>query len=57
MIDLTEPYDVYLTTEVKEISNGGISKWVDDWLENVAPHLVVKPVLIVEIQPTEEFET
>ena len=57
MIDLTEPYDVYLTTEVKEISNGGISKWVDDWLENVAPHLVVKPVLIVEIQPTEEFRT
>ena len=48
MINLTEPYDVYLATEVGEVSNGGISKWVDDWISNVAPHLVVRNVLIIE---------
>ena len=53
MIDLTEPYDVYLATEVGEVSNGGISKWVDDWINNVVPYLVVKPVLIIEIEQDE----
>ena len=32
MIDLTEPYDVYVATEVGDVSNGGVSKWVDDWV-------------------------
>ena len=53
MIDLKEPYDVYLATEVGEVSNGGISKWVDDWISNVAPHLVVKPIIIIEIEKDE----
>ena len=35
MINLKEPYDVYFFTEVGEVSNGGISKWVDDWISNV----------------------
>jgi len=56
MIDLNEPYDVYLATEVGEVSNGGISKWVDDWISNVAPHLVVKPVLIIEMEQDEFWE-
>ena len=57
MIDLKEPYDVYLGTEVGEVSNGGISKWVDDWISNVKPHLVVeKIVLIIEIEQDEFWE-
>ncbi len=56
MIDLNEPYDVYLATEVAEISNGGISLWVDNWIKNVAPYLVVKPILIIEIEQDEFWE-
>tara|TARA_B100002019_G_scaffold286513_1_gene297077 strand:- start:180 stop:1355 length:1176 start_codon:yes stop_codon:yes gene_type:complete len=50
MINLNEPYDVYVATEVGNVSNGGVSKWVDDWVNNVAPHLIVKPILILEIE-------
>ena len=50
MINLNEPYDVYIATEIRQISNGGVSKWVDDWVENVAPYLVTKPILIIEIE-------
>ena len=42
--------------EVGEVSNGGISKWVDDWISNVKPHLVVGPVLIIEIEQDEFWE-
>ena len=38
MINLNEPYDVYITTEVGNVSTGGISKWIDDWVNNVAPY-------------------
>lgn len=55
MIDLNEPYDVYVATEVGDVSNGGISKWVDDWINNVASHLIVKPVLIIEIEQDNEW--
>jgi len=55
MIDLTEPYDVYVATEVGDVSNGGVSKWVDDWVSNVAPHLIVKPILIIEIEQDEDW--
>ena len=50
MINLNEPYDVYVATEVGDVSNGGVSKWIDDWVSNVAPHLIVKPILIIEIE-------
>ena len=50
MINLNEPYDVYVATEVGDVSNGGVSKWIDDWISNVSPHLIVKPILIVEIE-------
>ena len=50
MINLNEPYDVYVATEVGNVSNGGVSKWVDDWITNVASHLIVKPILIIEIE-------
>ena len=47
MINLNEPYDVYVATEVGNVSNGGVSRWVDDWVKNVASHLIVKPILII----------
>ena len=53
MINLNEPYDVYVATEVGDVSNGGVSKWVDDWIANVAPYLIVKPILIIEIEQDE----
>ena len=55
MIDLNEPYDVYVATEVGDVSNGGISKWVDDWVKNVAPYLIVKPILLIEVEQEEEW--
>ena len=53
MINLNEPYDVYVATEVGNISNGGVSQWVDDWVKNVASHLIVKPILIIEVEQGE----
>ena len=50
MINLNEPYDVYVATEVGNVSNGGVSRWVDDWVKNVASHLIVKPILIIEVE-------
>ena len=35
MIKLNEPYDVYVATEVGDVSHGGVSKWVDYWVNNV----------------------
>ena len=55
MINLNEPYDVYVATEVGNVSNGGISKWIDDWVNNVAPYLIVKPILLIEVEQEEEW--
>ena len=57
MIDLKEPYDVYVATEVGDVSHGGVSLWVDYWVNNVAPYLVTKPVLIIEVEQTDEWDT
>ena len=57
MIDLNEPYDVYVQTEVGDVSHGGVSLWVDYWVNNVAPYLVTKPVLIIEVEQTDEWDT
>ena len=57
MIDLNEPYDVYVATEVGYVSHGGVSLWVDYWVNNVAPYLVTKPVLIIEVEQTDEWDT
>ena len=56
MINLSEPYDVYVATEVGDVSHGGVSVWVDYWLENVAPYLVTKPVLLIEVEQKEEWD-
>ena len=55
MINLNEPYVVYVATEVGNVSNGGVSKWVDDWVNNVSQHLIVKPILILEIEQDKEW--
>ena len=55
MINLNEPYDVYVATEVGNVSNGGISKWIDDWVNNVAPYLIVKPILLIEVEQEDEW--
>tara|TARA_R110001592_G_scaffold261359_3_gene526233 strand:+ start:1458 stop:2618 length:1161 start_codon:yes stop_codon:yes gene_type:complete len=55
MIDLSQEYDVYVTSEVKKYAHGGISFWVDNWISNVAPYLKTKPVLIVEGHQTHEW--
>ena len=45
MIDLNEPYDVYVPTEVGDVSHGGVSVWVDYWVQNVA-FSCTKPIFI-----------
>ena len=56
MINLNEPYDVYVATEVGDVSHGGVSVWVDYWLQNIAPYLVTKPVLLIEVEQKEEWD-
>ena len=55
MINLNEPYDVY-ATEVGDVSHGGVSVWVDYWLQNIAPYLVTKPVLLIEVEQKDEWD-
>ena len=45
-----------MATEVGDVSHGGVSVWVDYWLENVAPYLVTKPVLLIEVEQKEEWD-
>ena len=56
MINLNEPYDVYVATEVGSVSHGGVSLWVDYWVNNVAPYLITKPILIIEVEQTDEWD-
>ena len=55
MIDLSQEYDVYVATEVGNYSHGGISVWVDKWISEVAPHLNTRPILILEVEQTQEW--
>ena len=56
MIDLNEPYDVYVATEVGDVSHGGVSVWVDYWVQNIAPFLVTRPILLIEVEQKEEWD-
>jgi len=56
MINLNEPYDVYVATEVGDVSHGGVSVWVDYWVQNIAPFLVTRPILLIEVEQKEEWE-
>ena len=40
-------YDVYYTTGGGPWVNAGTDLWVNDFLENVVPHLKVRPVLLL----------
>ena len=54
MIDFSKTYDVYVTTEVGDVSLGGISHWVDNWVRDIAPNLEVKPILVIECETHQE---
>ena len=46
---------MFMLTEVGDVSNGGVSKWVDDWVKNVWKHLIVKPILLIEVEQEDEW--
>ena len=52
-------YDVYYSTGGGSLVGGGADVWVNHWIENIAPHLKVKPRLLIhrtrpKVEPTEE---
>ena len=49
-------YDVYYTTGGGPWVNAGTDLWVNDFLENVVPHLKVKPVLLIHRTKPKGFE-
>jgi len=42
-----EIYDVYYSTGGGSMIGGGADIWVNNWIEEIAPHLKVKPVLLI----------
>ena len=46
MVNVDEEYDVYVASEVRDFSIGGVSFWVDSWIRYVVPYLRVKPINI-----------
>jgi|TARA_B100001094_G_scaffold331553_1_gene400295 hypothetical protein len=55
MVNFDEEYDVYVASEVRDFSIGGVSFWVDSWIRYVVPYLRVKPILIIEVEPTDKW--
>ena len=49
-------YDVYYTTGGGPWVNAGTDLWVNDFLENVVPHLKVRPVLLIHRTKPKGFE-
>ena len=49
-------YDVYYTTGGGPWVNGQTDLWVNDFLENVVPHLKVRPVLLIHRTKPKGFE-
>ena len=49
-------YDVYYTTGGGPWVNAGTDLWVNDFLENVVPHLKVRPVLLIHRNKPDGFE-
>lgn len=52
MVNFDQEYDVYVTSEIGGFSVGGVSFWVDNWIRYVVPYLRVKPILVIEVEPT-----
>ena len=49
-------YDVYYTTGWWSLGQRGTDLWVNDFLENVVPHLKVRPVLLIHRTKPKGFE-
>ena len=49
-------YDVYYTTGGGPWVNAGTDLWVNDFLENVVPHLKVRPVYLLIEQNQKDFK-
>ena len=49
-------YDVYYSTGGGSLIGGGADVWVNDWIENIAPHLDVKPILAIHRTRPPEFK-
>lgn len=44
---MNEVYDVYYSTGGAQLVGGGADVWVNNWIEEVAPHLDTKPILLI----------
>ena len=49
-------YDVYYTTGGGPWVNAGTDLWVNDFIENIVPHLKVRPVLLIHRNKPKGFE-
>ena len=49
-------YDIYYTTGGGPYTNAGSDKWVNDWLEFIAPKLDVKPILLIHRNKPNNFD-
>ena len=51
---MTDIYDIYYSTGGGPIIRGGSDVWVNYWIDNIAPKLKVKPILLIHNQkPTD----
>ena len=51
---MTDIYDIYYSTGGGPIVRGGSDVWVNYWIDNIAPKLKVKPILLIHNQkPTD----
>ena len=49
-------YDVYYTTGGGPYTNAGSDKWVNDWLDLIAPKLDVTPILLIHRNKPNNFD-
>ena len=47
---MTDIYDIYYSTGGCPIVRGGSDVWVNYWIDNIAPKLKVKPILLIHNQ-------
>jgi len=53
---MTDIYDIYYSTGGGPIVRGGSDVWVNYWIDNIAPKLKVKPILLIHNQkPSDGF--
>lgn len=49
-------YDVYYTTAGGPWFNSGADMWVTEWIEEVAPYLEVKPLLLFHRKKPDNYD-